>query len=84
VLPSDDAVIARCRSDRSKHCDASSAACRGMAPDSSITDDLAGEVRGAIGKTLNQIGRELTDGDTVLVVYNPRLQPGHSRDGVRG
>jgi hypothetical protein len=41
----------------------------------SITDDLAGEFRTAIAKTLSQIGHELDQGDTVVVPYNSGSNP---------
>jgi hypothetical protein len=41
----------------------------------SITDALAGQFRNAVTKTLSQIGHELTEGDTVLVPYNPGSNP---------
>lgn len=41
----------------------------------SITDDLAGEFRTTIAGTLQEIGRELEDGETVVVPYNPGSNP---------
>ena len=41
----------------------------------SITDDLAAQFRSAIAGTLQEIGQELEEGETVVVPYNPGSNP---------